>query len=58
MSRRRSDGERVVVTGMGCVTPLGLDVATSWRAACTGQSGVRTIRRIDTSGLPVLITLV
>ncbi|HWH24797.1 MAG TPA: beta-ketoacyl synthase N-terminal-like domain-containing protein, partial [Candidatus Limnocylindria bacterium] len=30
---------RVVVTGMGAVTPLGNDVATFWRALVAGQSG-------------------
>lgn len=31
---------RVVVTGLGSVTPLGLDVATSWRAALAGSCGI------------------
>ena len=30
----------VVVTGMGCVTPLGSDVASTWEAAAAGKSGV------------------
>ena len=31
---------RIVVTGMGAVTPLGNDVETSWRAAVEGRSGI------------------
>ena len=30
-------GSRVVVTGMGAVTPLGLDVASSWQGICEAQ---------------------
>jgi 3-oxoacyl-[acyl-carrier-protein] synthase II len=47
MSERR----RVVVTGMGLVTPLGNDVATSWASALAGRSGVRTIEAFDPSRL-------
>jgi 3-oxoacyl-[acyl-carrier-protein] synthase II len=35
---------RVVVTGMGVVTPLGNDVATFWSRLVAGESGVDTIR--------------
>jgi 3-oxoacyl-[acyl-carrier-protein] synthase II len=38
---------RVVVTGMGAVTPLGNDVATFWRRLIAGESGVRTIQGFD-----------
>jgi 3-oxoacyl-[acyl-carrier-protein] synthase II len=38
---------RVVVTGMGAVTPLGNDVATFWRRLVAGESGVRTITAFD-----------
>ncbi len=31
---------RIVVTGLGAVTPLGLDVATSWNALIEGRSGI------------------
>jgi 3-oxoacyl-[acyl-carrier-protein] synthase II len=44
---------RIVVTGMGCVTPLGLDVASTWEGATTGRSGVRPIDRFDTSEFTV-----
>jgi 3-oxoacyl-[acyl-carrier-protein] synthase II len=38
---------RVVVTGMGCVSPLGLDVPTTWSAIKNCQSGVAPITRFD-----------
>jgi 3-oxoacyl-[acyl-carrier-protein] synthase II len=38
---------RVVVTGLGAVTPLGNDVASSWKALVAGKSGVDWISRID-----------
>ena len=50
--RARPEGRRVVVTGMGCVTPLGRDVASTWAAAVAGRSGVRPVTRFDTSDLP------
>lgn len=39
----------VVVTGIGLVTPLGLDLATTWSALCAGRSGVDRITRFDAS---------
>ena len=44
---------RVVVTGMGMVTPLGVGVEETWQAVCRGDSGVRKVTRFDASGLPV-----
>jgi 3-oxoacyl-[acyl-carrier-protein] synthase II len=38
---------RVVVTGLGAVTPLGNSVPEYWRAICEGRSGVGTITRFD-----------
>ena len=40
-------GTRVVVTGMGAVTPLGLDVASSWEGICEGRSGAALIDQFD-----------
>ena len=41
---------RVVVTGMGVVTPLGNTVPTFWEALCAGKSGIGPITRFDTTG--------
>jgi 3-oxoacyl-[acyl-carrier-protein] synthase II len=38
---------RIVVTGIGTVNPLGLDCATSWKALCSGKSGVSPIDRFS-----------
>src|SRR5881409_809046 len=46
---------RVVVTGLGAVTPLGNDVRSTWRAAVAGESGIDWIRAFDASELPVRI---
>jgi 3-oxoacyl-[acyl-carrier-protein] synthase II len=42
-------GNKVVVTGLGAVTPLGLDVATSWQGICAGASGAANIDQFDAS---------
>ncbi|MBI5560955.1 MAG: beta-ketoacyl-ACP synthase II [Deltaproteobacteria bacterium] len=46
---------RVVVTGLGMVSPLGTGVAKSWAGAVAGKSGVREITRFDAKGFPVRI---
>jgi len=46
---------RVVVTGLGAVTPLGLNARTTWEGAVAGRSGVDWIRSFDTDGYPVRI---
>ena len=46
---------RVVVTGLGAVTPLGLDAPSTWAAAKAGTSGVGFIETFDASGFPVRI---
>jgi beta-ketoacyl-acyl-carrier-protein synthase II len=46
---------RVVVTGLGAVTPLGLDARSTWEAALAGKSGVGFIESFDTTGFPVRI---
>jgi 3-oxoacyl-[acyl-carrier-protein] synthase II len=43
---------RVVVTGMGCVTPLGNSVESMWKALQEGKSGVRNITYFDASNFP------
>jgi len=46
---------RVVVTGLGLVTPLGIGVEKAWQALCAGQSGVGRITRFDVTDFPVQI---
>jgi 3-oxoacyl-[acyl-carrier-protein] synthase II len=47
--------ERVVVTGLGAITPLGNDVSSTWDAALRAESGVDWIRGFDTSAFPVRV---
>ena len=46
---------RVVVTGLGAVTPLGLDAQSTWDAAASGRSGIDWIQSFDASDFPVRI---
>src|SRR6266545_267879 len=46
---------RVVVTGLGAVTPLGNDAPSTWRAAVEGRSGIDWIRAFDASEFPVRV---
>ncbi len=46
---------RVVITGVGAVTPVGLDVPSSWAALLEGQSGVGRVTLFDASEYPVQI---
>lgn len=46
---------RVVVTGIGIVSPLGLDAPSTWRALLDGRSGVGPITRFDASSYPCRI---
>jgi 3-oxoacyl-[acyl-carrier-protein] synthase II len=46
-----TEQRRVVVTGMGMVTALGNDVATTWEGLVAGRSGIRTIEAFDPSRL-------
>ena len=46
---------RVVITGMGCVTPLGVGRENFWDALIAGKSGVRRIQAFDVSNSPVQI---
>ena len=50
MSKRR-----VVVTGLGMVSPLGNTVEGSWAGALAGKSGIGPITRFDTTGFPCTI---
>lgn len=44
---------RVVVTGMGAITPVGNDVAATWAAICAGKPGGAEITKFDHSTFPV-----
>ncbi len=46
---------RVVITGMGLVSPLGVGVEDNWSALCNGVSGIGPITRFDTSEYPAKI---
>ena len=46
---------RVVVTGVGAVTPLGGDTNTSWKNLIDGKSGASSITRFDATGFPCTI---
>ena len=50
-----TDQQRVVVTGMGAVTPVGNDVSTMWANLIAGRSGVGLITHIDMSQLKTKI---
>ena len=46
---------RVVVTGLGAITPLGIGVDSVWSGLTAGRSGIRTIEHFDASNLDVQI---
>ena len=46
---------RVVVTGLGLITPLGIGVKETWAALCAGKSGIGPISRFDASDFDVKI---
>ena len=52
---RPPTGRRVVVTGFGCVSPLGVTADETWSAAIAGRSGVGANQRFDTSEFSVKI---
>lgn len=47
-----SSTRRAVFTGIGVLSPLGLNAASFWQALCQGQGGIRAIESFDASGLP------
>lgn len=49
------DRKRVVVTGLGLITPLGVGVETSWQNLLNGKSGIRRITSFDVSAFPTQI---
>src|SRR5215207_939580 len=46
---------RVVITGMGAVSPLGNDLSSTWDGAVSGRSGIDFITSFDASGFPVRV---
>ena len=46
---------RVVITGIGMVSPLGANVSSTWQNLLNGKSGVKKIDSFDVSDLPVKI---
>lgn len=46
---------RIVITGLGALSPLGLDVESTWAACRAGNSGVAAITQFDASALPTRI---
>ena len=55
MLRRINGARRVVITGMGCVTPIGTGREAFWTALQKGKSGVRLIESFDVADSPVKI---
>ncbi len=51
----RMGGKRVVVTGLGVISPVGLDVPTAWENLLAGRSGIGPITLFDTTGFGVRI---
>jgi len=55
VANSRAKGRRVVITGMGAITPVGLNVADFWQGITAGRSGVRPITQFDASQHPTRI---
>ena len=53
--RDRELSQRVVITGMGALTPLGLSVEETWAGLTAGRSGIALITAFDASHLPIRI---
>ena len=52
-SVRNTLSRRVAITGLGCITPLGVDVRTYWQSLLDGRSGVGPITLFDARRFPV-----
>ncbi|MBN9611690.1 MAG: beta-ketoacyl-ACP synthase II [Actinobacteria bacterium] len=49
------NSDEIVITGLGAVTPVGMDAPSTWDALCAGRSGITTIDAFDPAGLPTRI---
>ena len=49
LDKRGRMQRRVVVTGLGAITPLGIGVEESWQSLCQGKSGIGVVTRFDAS---------
>ena len=47
--------KKVVVTGLGAVTPVGNSIEETWASLCAGKSGIAQITNFDTTGYSVKI---
>ncbi|MCH7488738.1 MAG: beta-ketoacyl-ACP synthase II [Chloroflexi bacterium] len=52
----KTNGRRVVITGMGAVTPLGLTVDDYWQGLVEGKSGIDWITVVDTANYPAKVS--
>lgn len=55
MNTTQSNRRRVVITGLGAVTPVGNSVAETWASLTAGRSGIGKLTRFDATGCPVQI---
>ena len=46
---RSNNGKRVVITGIGVITPIGCTVTSMWQGLISGKLGIRPISSFDTS---------
>ncbi|MFR1029330.1 MAG: beta-ketoacyl synthase N-terminal-like domain-containing protein [Clostridium sp.] len=53
--KMKTTNSRLVITGMGAVTPIGIGVENYWKNLVAGKCGVEEITRFDTEELPVKI---
>ena len=49
------DGRRVVITGMGIISPSGNDVATFWDNIVAGKCSIVPLKDFEDTGLPVYV---